>query len=465
MKKSDKENEQLMKQILDNQEIEFQDSDWEAAQMLIQNANLSAPKKRRRFGFWIFLSVFSLGISLGYLGMREKETSKNMIAKKEISPAKQKQDQNKGLKNEINTSKSVISLNKKEALNSNASVETNSFSKRELKKAKRITLKRDLSLQNESYLKKQNFVTENKPSNFVESIRSMEETEKTNSVLINNGTFTKKIENPSSITENSLSSNKTSLPQHKVLGIEKPNIRLTTTFFAPQNMPILPKFPPKNNRFSVQIFGGLASNFPKNSSRKVAFYGGLQTAYQIHKNCKLLLFSELSSRNVQFRNNNISPTNLIQDISNSNFDYLMACEPSLSITNQVVVTQTSISRKLLYYAGAGVGICIPYKRHEFCVTSAFQKVFQTRSNYELQMFENGNLVYQENKQINNFIEGLNNQDITFSIAYQYALNRNLHFQFSGNFGTKDMSNNAYYGNQIKDKNTQIRMGVVYRFWH
>ena len=464
MKKSDKENEQLMKQILENQEVEFQESDWEAAQMLIQNANLSAPKKRRRVGFWIFLSLFSLGIAWIYVEINKKETSKNIIVKKEISPAKQKQSSNKHSESEVNNSKSIIYLKKEEPLTSNESLETGSFPKSEIKNATRIPLKRDFSLQQEDYSMKGNFVAENKSSNFAQTPSLTKKTEKTDFVL-NNEQFTKKIENQSSITENTFSSNKTSPPQHKVLGIEKPNIRLTPAFFAPQNIPILPDFPEKTNCFSVQLLGGIASSLPKNANYKVAFYGGLQTTYQIHRNFKLLLISELSSRNVQFYNNNISPTSLIQDIGNSNFDYLMACEPSLSISNQAVVTQTSISRDLLYYAGAGIGICIPYKRHEFSITSAFQKVIQTRSKYELQMFENGNLVYQENRKINNFTEGLNNQDITFSIAYQYALNRNLHLQFSGNFGTKDMSNNAYYGNQINDKNTQIRMGIVYRFWH
>jgi hypothetical protein len=465
MKNSDKENEQIMKQILENQEIDFQESDWEAAKMLIQNANISAPKKRRRFVLWIFFCVFSLGMLAFYLGAKEKENSRNFVAKKEILT--KSKNENIVSSEKVKDSKSTISIEEKAEINAkNPKSERNLFPKNATQIAPHIIAKINSSIQNEKNAKIENILPENKRQNSQENARILAKTENTNPVLKQNKIFSKNIENQIVTVEKLSASNTTSLPQQKVLGIEKPISRLNSLFYAPQNIPILPDFPMKNNRFSLQIFGGIASTFPKNSNYKPAFYGGFQTAYQIHKNCKLLLFSELSSRNVQFHNDKINPTSLTPDISNTNYDYLITdTEPDISTVNTIIARQISISRNLLYYAGAGAGISIPYKRHELSLTAAFQKVIQTRSNYELQVFENGNLTYKETKKINNFTEGLNKQDVTFGIAYQYAINRNLQFHVSGNFGSKDMSNNAYYGNQIKDKNVQIRVGIAYRFWH
>jgi hypothetical protein len=465
MKNSDKANEQIMKQILDNQEIDFQESDWEAAKMLIQNANISAPKKRRRFGLWIFFCVFSVGMLVFYLGVKQNKNKPNFIAENGNVIESKKENINSNEK--LNYSKSNISAKKDAEINvENAKSERSLFPKNAIQIASHNIDKRNSSIQNEKNVKTENILPENKLQNLQKNTSILVKTENTNSVSKENKIFPKNIDNQILTAEKLSSSNATSLPQHKVLGIEKPISRLNSLFYTPQNIPILPDFPTKNNRFSLQIFGGIASAFSPNSNYKLAFYGGLQTTYQIHKNCKLLLFSELSSRKVQFHSDKINAANITPDVSNTNYDYLVTdTEPDISTANVIIARQTSISRNLLYYMGAGAGISIPYKRHELSLTAAFQKVIQTRSNYELQVFENGNLTYQEKKKINNFMEGLNKQDVTFGIAYQYAINRNLQFHVSGNFGSKDMSNDAYYGNAIKDRNAQIRAGIVYRFWH
>lgn len=456
MKNSDKNIEQKMKQILENQEIDFLDSDWEAAQMLIQNANLSAPKKRRRFGLWIFMFLFSVGSFAFYFGAKEKGNKEISEVKRNISNTREIESH--CLDESITPSKS-IHLTEKEV--------TNNFNSKMGSLAQTPTyLNRNAEKQNDNSAKLIAFSGEKSPQNTKENTVLFSETEKNTLTIKTADSASKSVDNQLNPTSLPLSSNTTSLPQQKVWAIEKPNFRLNSAFYPPQNITPLPDFPLKNNRFSLQVFAGIASAIPEKATYKPTFYGGLQTTYQLHKNCKILLFSELSTRNVQFKNSNIIQNNILPDApASNNLDFQSICEPSNSVTNVTVISRASISRDLLYYGGLGVGFVIPYKRHEFSLTCAFQKVLDTRSDYELDTYQNGNLIYQEKKKVSGFMEGLHKQDVTFGIAYQYAINHNLQLQISGNFGSKDMSNDAYYGNSIKDRNAQIRAGIVYRFWH
>lgn len=199
-------------------------------------------------------------------------------------------------------------------------------------------------------------------------------------------------------------------------------------------------------------------------------YAGVQVKTQLHK-VGIEAFGEFSSLR------RFNPHSLNADIlgpNNSGFapaqteDFSFLSNPSPGI-----LIQERFLIRNLYYAGGGLGVSLPLKRHELGLSAYARYMFLTSGEKEVLTYQsplttatpnldNAVLVATQLSKANNYFEGLNRLDWGLGLRYGYAVNRNLSLELAYIQGLRDISQNSYYQLPFVHRNQQLRVGVAFR---
>lgn len=128
------------------------------------------------------------------------------------------------------------------------------------------------------------------------------------------------------------------------------------------------------------------------------------------------------------------------------------------VTNRLTTTT-------LQYAEVGTGLLVPIKRHEIFAGIGYAHLLKATGTLEKiernSINAKGMLV--ESQSVGAYQEGLQKSDVTISFGYGYYLTRNLQVRLSGVWGLKDITDDSFLGNTQIDKNKQIRLGLAWSF--
>lgn len=479
MKNSNKNWEEQMKQILDEQEIVFEETDWKAAQALIQAANLHVPtEKKRRKGLGWFWAVLLGGILFGYMIGSGHFTTNKVAAKNEsFSQSKTTQKIEKENKTEV----SDLALAKKSAPSAKAEVpikqskvspiQTTQKTEKESKIAvDALALAKESApsakaeapiippIQTTKTAESVNiipFTETNQAAIFAEN--SAKEAEKQDAFMAQTGTIldNKQVKIVPERNINSLQ--KLTLPQNNLAQNTDKTLKISLL----ENEKTSPFF----SKISANVYAGAAySQRPYINS---TFYGGINMSYSFSPKWKLNLFANYSERKVNFTTPNVftlsgngfnnTSTDTVPDYTNTTIP------PDITLGSQVVTVE-QIYLRAARYVGGGVGLSFQQKKHTFFANASYHYLLNTKSKYDVNITENQSIIYQDTKNISNFVAGINKGDITVGLGYQYALTRKIGLQIALNKGLKDMSNDGFYQNEIKHRNFQVQTGISYRLF-
>lgn len=443
MNHTDKNWEQNMKQILDEQEIVFDETDWEAAQGLIQAANLHVlPTKRKKRGLgWLFSLLFvgallSVMVGSGHFvpqkmaakelfqgEKKENIAPKKLIEEKKIVEAIAILPENKTENKAFISPKQEV-LPKKMAANPAI---------KEAKTGANFALKEAVFAENEG-IEKAAVSPENETGMLL-----------ANKVITSN--CGGRTINPQKIVlqEIEITSN-----QNKYLIINYLSSKKQANFFS---------------HFGANAYAGAAYSLQPylNST----FYGGVNLTYTVSPVWKLTVFANYSERKVNFVATNLLSPNGTGFVSNpdSIADFTNVIVPPSGITaNSSIMTTEQIYLRGARYIGGGIGLSFPYKRHEFFANVGYQYVLGTKSKYTVEIVDNQSLVYKNTQNIKTFVAGINRTDISVGLGYQYAITRKIGVQIAVTKGFMDMSKDSFYLNSVKHHNFQVQTGISYRLF-
>lgn len=128
------------------------------------------------------------------------------------------------------------------------------------------------------------------------------------------------------------------------------------------------------------------------------------------------------------------------------------------VTNRLTTTT-------LQYAEVGTGLLVPIKRHEIFAGIGYARLLKATGTLEKieRNSVNAKAMLVESQSVGAYQEGLQKSDVTISVGYGYYLTRNLQVRLSGVWGLKDITDNSFLGNSQIDKNKQIRLGLAWSF--
>lgn len=445
MKNSNKNWEEQMKQILDEQEIVFEETDWKAAQALIQAANLHVPtEKKKRKGLGWFWAVLLGGILFGYMIGSGHFSTNKVTAKNEHLP------QNEGIAKKENMAKiqvGALALAKESepSAKAEAPIQSKSAEKKEiylLEKTEKNVAIIPFTKTNQTAISTENTVKEpEKQAGFIAQTGTILDNEQVKNIF------------PRTInTEQKINLKQNNLPQNndKTLIIKPLENKKRHSFF---------------HKISANVYAGSA--YSQRPYLNSTFYGGINLIYSLSPKWKLNLFGNYSERKVDFTATNVSASqnNGFNNTSADTVpDYTNTTIPNpISLGSQIITTE-QIYLRAARYIGGGVGVSFQHKRHEFFANVSYHYLLNTQSRYSVNIVENQSLVYQDSKSINTFVAGINMTDIGLGLGYQYHLTRKIQVQIALSKGFKDMSNDAFYLNEIKHRNFQLQTGISYRLF-
>lgn len=445
MKNSNKNWEEQMKQILDEQEIVFEETDWKAAQALIQAANLHVPtKKKRRKGLGWFWAVLLGGILFGYM-IGSGHFSTNKVTAKNESFSQSKTTQKIEKENKTEVSDLALVKESEPSAKAEAPIQSTSAEKKEIYLAEKTEKTVDIIP----------FVETNQAE--ISAENSAKEVEKQAIFMAQTGTIldNKQVKivherNINSLQKITLQQNKSSQNNHKILEIKPLESKKIHSFFS---------------KISANMYAGAAySQHPYINS---TFYGGINMGYQVASHLQIHLFANYSERKVNFvnTNGNVLVNGFVAGVTDSSLADITNITTNISATsNANLVTKEHIYLEGARYLGGGIGISIPYKRHSFLATTTCHYLLNTKSKYMVDITDNQSLIYQDSKNINNFNTGIYKWDISLGLTYQYAITRKIEVQIGLNKGLKDMSKDFFYKNSLKHRNFQVQTGISYRLF-
>lgn len=482
--------EEWMKDKLDDQEIVFQESHWEAAQKMIDAAE-SQPKPPFVWwgrGLFAVLLVGVLGIG-GYLLWGSQafvSNEKYVIESKQVEVFAEKQEntekQDDKQQTQINTAKNELPnslLENKaianEKINTSKNAEKNiaslpSFVSSQTDRAARLwghklrgseNLDNNKSLDNFSKIAKVNTLAT--PENIAPKSIQTPVVSNATEILVEKQILSSqnyKEKNTQNILDNPQENN--------LLGTKEAEETINLnehfdreTVIKSEIQTILPQVFTRSselrsditatelrtmkkhrfNRFHADIFVGASIT---ENAKNIAPTAGLRLKYFIHKNIAVQLYGNY------FTSNGFSIIKETQQIQ-----YGLGFE---EVTNRLTTTT-------LQYAEMGTGLLIPIKRHEVFAGIGYARLLKATGTLEKiernSISAKGMLV--ESQSVGAYQEGLQKSDVAISFGYGYYLTRNLQIRLSGSWGLQDITDDSFLGNTQIDKNKQIRLGLAWSF--
>lgn len=199
-------------------------------------------------------------------------------------------------------------------------------------------------------------------------------------------------------------------------------------------------------------------------------YAGVKIQSRLHK-VGIEAFGEFSSLR------RFNPRSLKADLlgpNNSGFTTAQTEDFSfLSNPSPGILIQERFLIRNLYYAGGGLGVSLPLRRHELGLSVYARYMFLTSGEKEVRTYQspltsatpsldNAILVATQLSKANNYFEGLNRLDWGLGLRYGYAMSRNLSLELAYIQGLRDISQNSYYQLPFVHRSQQLRLGVAFR---
>lgn len=487
------------KEILDNREIPFEESDWLAAQNLLQqNGYAKPPKFWTKFWPWTFVCLCVAGIALFAWNLKGKEeitvtsnteisakTSTKKLLNAQKSPI-QGNTENTAISNNSKSIQSVIpqidvmpSLKQRSPLYVN-DLRTTETKYKQANKENTTNINNLKSIESVPDKISSTHSKETKAIISATVLRTMEMNSKQSNTeyaaIINYSPSMQETVAQTSPSSSSELNSETATMELRTLEIKSQanaevveskintanntkNIS-TLSLQSPSLSYIFATMPPIQAgkiekgmaRWALSSYCGMGF-----SSLSPAPYLGIMSEYRVHPFLKVQIFAELLERKVhnqQVDINPISASNYTPDLTNT---YI----PTQGLA---LIAQEKITRNALYYAAYGAGIALPLRRHEVFVSGAYCKLIGTQSQREISIYENSQLLEQKTSKEGGFTKGLNVNDITLGLGYRFALTRRLQLEISAQKGFKDISNDNFYQNAIKQTAFQVRTGLKYNLF-
>ncbi len=451
MKDSNKNWEEQMKQILDEQEIVFEETDWKAAQALIQAANLHVPtEKKSRKGLRWFWTVLVGGILFGYMVGSGHFTTNKVVAKNEYLPKNELITKTEKA-HKINTHALALAKEAAPSAKAEASIAQSKVSPIQTTKIAESVNMIPFSPINKAAISDENIAKEavKQDENTAKQDEFMAQTE---TILDNKQVRNRSWRNMNGVQAIALQQSKLDLKEDKKLIINPLENKKLASFF---------------HKISGNVSAGAAySQRPYINS---TFYGGINMSYSLSPKWKLNLFANYSERKVDFTMPNTVNFGAQGNVFNNNSldtiaDYTNTSNSQpISLGSQIITTE-QIYLRAARYVGSGIGVSFQHKRHDFFVNASYHYLLNTQSKYTVNIAENQSIIYQDSKSISTFLSGINTSDISLGLGYQYALTRKIQVQIAINKGVKDMSNDNFYNNALKHRNFQVQTGISYRLF-
>jgi hypothetical protein len=173
-----------------------------------------------------------------------------------------------------------------------------------------------------------------------------------------------------------------------------------------------------NNTFSTNSFG---------------YYVGGRLYFDIGK------FSLNTNLHYENINQNLAP----REIINKTYDFTSN------------TTKTSIKNQSIDYAIIGLNAMYPvYKNHSIGMGFQYVQLIKTNDLFTTQNLENNTII---NKSTNNYSNGINKSDIQFTLNYQYRFAKHLAVNATYVYGLNDVSTNE----TANYKNRGVKLGLQY----
>lgn len=439
MKNSNKNWEEQMKQILDEQEIVFEETDWKAAQALIQAANLHVPtEKKRRKGLGWFWTVLVGGILFGYMVGSGHFSTAKLVAKNE--PFSQNKTTQK-IEKENKMAVGALALAKESEPSAKVEVPI------EQPKASPIQTTRIAESVNVIPVAQTNTIAISDENIAKEAAKHDAFMAQTGTILDNKQVKSICPRNPYSLQKLTLAQN--DLPENtdKKLEINLLENKKTSSFF---------------HKIAANVYAGAA--YSQRPYLNSTFYGGINMGYQITTHLQVNVFANYSERKVHFVGTGNVNGFVGTSVDTSNADITNITTSNSITSNATLVTREDIYLRGARYIGGGIGVSFPFKRHVLFANTTYHYLLNTKSKYTVNIVDNQSLIYQDSKNITNFNSGIYKWDISLGLGYQYAISRKIQVQIALNKGLKDMSKDFFYKDDVKHRNFQVQTGLVYRLF-
>jgi hypothetical protein len=188
-----------------------------------------------------------------------------------------------------------------------------------------------------------------------------------------------------------------------------------------------------NSYFNASLEAGTNSFNNTFSTNSFGYYVGGRLYFDIGK------FSLNTNLHYENINQNLAP----REIINKTYDFTSN------------TTKTSIKNQSIDYAIIGLNAMYPvYKNHSIGMGFQYAQLIKTNDLFTTQNLENNTLI---NKSTNNYSNGINKSDIQFTLNYQYRFAKHLAVNATYVYGLNDVSTNE----TANYKNRGVKLGLQY----
>ena len=188
-----------------------------------------------------------------------------------------------------------------------------------------------------------------------------------------------------------------------------------------------------NSYFNASLEAGTNSFNNTFSTNSFGYYFGGRLYFDIGK------FSLNTNLHYENINQNLAP----REIINKTYDFTSN------------TTKTSIKNQSIDYAIIGLNAMYPvYKNHSIGMGFQYAQLIKTNDLFTTQNLENNTII---NKSTNNYSNGINKSDIQFTLNYQYRFAKHLAVNATYVYGLNDVSNNE----TANYKNRGVKLGLQY----
>jgi hypothetical protein len=188
-----------------------------------------------------------------------------------------------------------------------------------------------------------------------------------------------------------------------------------------------------NSYFNASLEAGTNSFNNTFSTNSFGYYVGGRLYFDIGK------FSLNTNLHYENINQNLAP----REIINKTYDFTSN------------TTKTSIKNQSIDYAIIGLNAMYPvYKNHSIGMGFQYVQLIKTNDLFTTQNLENNTII---NKSTNNYSNGINKSDIQFTLNYQYRFAKHLAVNATYVYGLNDVSTNE----TANYKNRGVKLGLQY----
>jgi hypothetical protein len=188
-----------------------------------------------------------------------------------------------------------------------------------------------------------------------------------------------------------------------------------------------------NSYFNASLEAGTNSFNNTFSTNSFGYYVGGRLYFDIGK------FSLNTNLHYENINQNLAP----REIINKTYDFTSN------------TTKTSIKNQSIDYAIIGLNAMYPvYKNHSIGIGFQYARLIKTNDLFTTQNLENNTIV---NKTTNNYSNGINKSDIQFTLSYQFRFTKHLAVNAAYVYGLNDVSTNE----TANYKNRGVKLGLQY----